>query len=338
MSGNMSATGMTRLASVRRALSSGSILIVMLVLVVVSTLLSPVFLTWGNVFNLLRQMSPVILITMGMLFVVLTGNIDLSLGSVAALSGVMVAVALDRWHIGFENAWLGLIVCALVGVATGALCGLASGLLVSRFKMMSFIATLAVGMIASGLAYQITHGHPIRIPEDSAAGWLLLDFGSLAVPLVGIPWPVVVAIVLIAICAWAQKYTAFGRLCIATGSNRAAVLYAGQSAEKHELGSFMISGIMAAVGGIILTRAAVASPAAGTGYELDAIAGCVIGGASLAGGRGSVLKALVGILIIGLIGNILDLLSVPAFPQKIIKGVIIIAAVLMQMATARKKN
>jgi ribose transport system permease protein len=319
-------------------LSSGSILIVLLVLVVASTLLSPVFLTFGNVFNLLRQMSPVILITMGMLFVILTGNIDLSLGSVAALSGVMVAVAIDRWHIGQANAYVGLIVAALIGVATGAVSGLVSGTLVSRFKMMSFIATLAVGMIASGLAYQITQGHPIRIPEDSAAGLLLLDFGSLSVPALRIPWPVVVAIILIAVCAWVQKYTAFGRLCIATGSNRAAVLYAGQSPEKHELGSFVISGVMAAIGGIILTRAAVASPASGTGYELDAIAGCVIGGASLAGGKGSVLKALVGILIIGLIGNILDLLSVPAFPQKIIKGVIIIVAVLMQMATGRKKN
>ena len=322
--------------SFKKILIEGNLILIIVVLMVVSTMLSPVFLTPDNIFNLLRQLSPYFLITIGMLFVILTGNIDLSQGSTMALGGVMAAVALTNWNIGQTDPVFSPILIMLICVAVGAASGFITGFLVARLKMMSFVATLAMGMVNSGIAYMITDGHPIRVPQDSLAAQTLLQFGAGGVG--GIHWPIILVAVIIVFFAWMLKFTAFGRLCQATGSNSSAVMLAGQNVQKYQLSTFVISGSLAALAGVILvTRAAVAAPNAGTGYELDAIAGCVIGGASLAGGKGTVILAIIGMLVIGLIGNILDLLSVPAFPQKTIKGVIIIAAVLMQMATQQKK-
>jgi ribose transport system permease protein len=323
--------------SFKKILINGNLILIIIVLMVVSTILSPVFLTPANIFNLFRQLTPYFLITIGMLFVILTGNIDLSQGATMALGGVMVAVALTNWNIGQTDPVFSPILIMLIAVAVGVGSGFITGFLVARLQMMSFVATLAMGLVNGGIAYMITDGHPIRVPQDSLAGQTLLEFGAGGIS--GFHWPIILVIVVIAVFSWLLKFTAFGRLCQATGSNSSAVLLAGQNVQKFQLSSFVISGGLSALAGAILvTRAAVAAPNAGTGYELDAIAACVIGGASLAGGKGTVLQAIIGMLIIGLIGNILDLLSVPAFPQKVIKGVIIIAAVLMQMATSQKRK
>jgi len=325
-----------RKTGVKEIMTKYNLIIILVILCVVSACLSPVFLSVKNIFNLLRQQSPYILITIGMLYVVLTGNIDLSQGNIIALSGVATVYAINEWGWGYTSA-LGILPAVLLGVVVGGVSGLLNGFLTSKLKMMSFVATLAVGMICSGLAYLITNGHPIRIDSDSVSGTLLSNFGAKGIPGINFPWPVVVVIIVVIVMFIIQKYTFYGRLVIASGSNPIALHLAGQDVDLIKMMTFVISGILAALAGIIIAgRTAVAAPNAGSGYEMDSVAGCVIGGASLAGGKGTVLRSVAGVLALGLIGNILDLLSVPAYPQKIIKGVIIIAAVLLQQSMDEK--
>lgn len=305
-----------------------NIYIMLVALVVASTLLSEHFLTVQNIHNLLRQLAPLALVSIGMLLVVLTGGIDLSVGSVAAIGGMGVAMAMPA--LPFDGG-LALLLCVLGAVLFGAALGAVNGLLVSGFGMASFVATLAMMTMARGLAYMLSNGQPVRFPRDLPTAQILTGFGAKGLPGLGTPWPVVAALAIVLLFIFLLRRTSWGRLTVATGSNETAVRLAGLPVWRFKFLAYTICGGLSALAGIMVTaRTAVGTPVTGVGLELDAIAACVIGGALLSGGRGTVTHTMIGVLILGLIGNIMNLMSVPAYPQQIIKGVIIILAVLLQ--------
>ena len=305
-----------------------NIVFMLIALLIASSMLTDAFFTTQNAFNLLRQLAPLMLVSIGMLLVILTGGIDLSVGSVAAVGGMVVAMALPAAP--FDGA-VGLLICVVAAVAAGLALGAVTGIFVSIFRMAPFIASLAMMTIARGLAYLISNGQPVRFPRDLGSAQLLTGFGSRGLPGLGLPWPVVLIILLILAFIFIMRKTTYGRLTVATGSNEIAVRLAGISEVKYKFLAYFLCGGLSALAGVVATsRAGVGTPVTGLGLELDAIAACVIGGALLSGGKGTVINTVIGVIILGLIGNIMNLLSVPAYPQQIIKGGIIVLAVLLQ--------
>ena len=292
-----------------------STIFVFIFMVIISTLLSDVFLTERNIFNLLRQVSGLGIVSMGMLLVILTGGIDLSVGSIAALSSVIVATLLGD---------MALLPALLLTFGACILVGSVSGFLVANRNMAPFVATLALMTVARGLAFMISKGAPIMTSDDTLAA-----FGSTY--WLSIPLPVFAMLLVFIITALVLRFTAFGRIVTATGSNETAVRLAGIRVSYYKFAVYAICGLFCAIAGVISTsRTGVGSPIVGSGMELDAIAAVVIGGASLSGGRGSAVNTLLGVLILGMIGNIMNLMNVPGYPQQVIQGLIIIVAVLIQ--------
>jgi len=290
---------------------------IFLIMLLISALVSDVFFTSANLFNLIRQVTPVGIISMGMLLVILTGGIDLSVGSIVAMAGVLCAL--------FTRT-MPLPLSVIASLSCGLLIGCLSGYLVSVHKMAPFIATLALMSIVRGLGFIFSKGAPILVNENASA---LTDFGSGS--LLGFPNPAYVLALTFAITAVLLKYNVFGRIVIAIGSNEEAVRLSGIKVSAYKFSVYAITGVLSALAGIITTaRTAVGSPVMGVGMELDVIATVVIGGASLNGGKGSAVNTLLGVLILGMIGNIMNLMNIPAYSQQVIKGLIIILAVLLQ--------
>ncbi|MBC5649211.1 ABC transporter permease [Christensenella tenuis] len=298
--------------------------IIFLVAVLICIAISPDFFTPTNIVNIGRQYAGLIIVSMGMLFVILTGGIDLSVGSIVALGSVITATCLV--------AGMSLGVAMMIALLCGILCGIITGVLVSYAKMAPFIASMAMMTMARGVAFVISNGSPIPTPEGSI---IWLGTGAVGV----IPTLVIIAVAVVVAFWFMQNYTSFGRIVIAIGSNETAVRLAGIRVKLYKTGVYVISGLCCALAGILLcSRTAIGSPVVGEGMELDAIAACVIGGASLSGGEGSAVKAVIGVLILALIGNIMNLLAVPSYPQDIIKGIIIVASVLLQTLTSSNKK
>jgi ribose transport system permease protein len=290
---------------------------IFLVMLVISALASDAFFTPANLFNLIRQVTPVGIISMGMLLVIMTGGIDLSVGSVVAMVGVLCALFTHMMPLPLA------ILAALIG---GLLVGSLSGYLVAYHKMAPFIATLALMSIVRGLGFIFSKGAPI-IVDDRAE--VLTDFGSGS--FLGIPNPAWILFVVFGITAILLRYHAFGRIVIAIGSNEEAVRLSGIRVPAYKFSVYAIAGGLSAIAGIILTaRTSVGAPVTGVAMELDVIAAVVIGGASLMGGKGSAINTLLGVFILGMIGNIMNLMTIPAYSQQVIKGLIIIFAVLLQ--------
>ena len=311
-------------------------IVILIILIIVSSMLSEVFFTQNNIFNLLRQLVPLTLASLGMLMVILTGGIDLSVGSVTALGGMIAGAVISNYNM---TSYGGLIVVICIVLLGGFLVGAITGFFVIGLKMAPFVATLATMTMARGAAYMISFGPPIRLPANQPATNFLAAFGSKAEPLFGIPWPVIMAIVVILIFIFITRNTVFGRLVIASGSNETAVRLAGITVNKYKFFSYAICGMLCVAGGLVTTsRVAVAAPAIASGMELDAIAACVIGGASLSGGKGTVPNTIIGVLVLGLITNVMSLMSIPAYPQQVIKGVIIVLAVFLQHLTTNEKT
>lgn len=305
----------------------------LLLMCVAMAFLSENFLTTANFFNVLRQTSVNLCIAVGMTLVILTGGIDLSVGSVLALSG---AVAAGLAHQGFSVEGANLFVgftfwgCCFAALIIGAVFGCFNGLLVTRFKVPPFVATLGVMTIARGLTMLYTGGFPITNLgggfEFVGTGWLL-----------GIPMPVWIAVVIIVIFAFFLKKTRTGRYIYAIGGNEKASLLSGIRVDRVVLLVYTLAGILAAVAGVLVTsRLDSAQPNAGSGYELDAIAAVVIGGGSLSGGRGTIVGTVIGALIIGVLNNGLVLLNVSPFWQQVVKGFVILLAVIMDRYSAKK--
>lgn len=314
--------------SLQRLFLEHNALVMLVLLAIVASVLSPDFFTYQNLGNLLRQLTPLLLVSIGMLIVILTAGIDLSVASVAAVGGIVVAMTLNVMPV---EGGLGLLLAVTVAVASGVLMGLVTGTFIAYFRMAPFIATLAMMTVGRGLAFILSNGQPQRLDDKLTSAQWLRDFGRLADGVLGIPWPVWLAILVTIIFALILRYNTYGRLTIASGSNETAVRLAGIPVERYKLAAYGICGGLAALAGVVIaSRSGVAAPSAGMALELDAIAACVIGGALLTGGKGTIFYTVVGVLVLGLIGNIMNLLSVPAYPQQIIKGAIIVIAVLLQ--------
>ncbi|MFE7132637.1 substrate-binding domain-containing protein [Streptomyces sp. NPDC057638] len=307
--------------AVRRALLDNGALSALIVLVVALSLLSGDFLTTQNLLNVGVQASVTAILAFGVTFVIVTAGIDLSVGSVAALSATVLA-----WLATSEGVPVGIAVPVAIG--TGVLCGLVNGALVAYGKLPPFIATLAMLSVGRGLALVISQGSPLSFPEpvsrlgDTLGGWL--------------PVPVLVMVAMGLLTALVLNRTYPGRSMYAIGGNEEAARLSGLPVTRHKLVVYALSGLFAAVAGVVLAaRLDSAQPQAAQGYELDAIAAVVIGGASLAGGVGRASGTLIGALILAVLRNGLNLLSVSAFWQQVVIGVVIALAVLLDSVRRR---
>ena len=289
------------------------ILIVLLVLLILMSTFAPNFNRVDNLLNIARSISVNAILAAGMTFVILTSGIDLSVGSIVAVSGVISVVA--------AMAGIPAPLAILAGVGVGALCGLLNGVLTAYLALAPFIVTLGTMTFLRGMAYTITEGQPI---VSSSLSFRELGNGYLA----GIPVPVIIMLVVYLLAWFILERTRFGRHIYAVGGNAQAARLAGVRVKRVLAAVYMIAGICAGLAGIIFAaRVISAQPTAGTGYELDAIAAVVLGGTSLAGGRGLIIGTLIGSIILGVLSTGLILLSVPFFTQLLIKGIVIILAV-----------
>ncbi|MDR0712573.1 MAG: ribose ABC transporter permease [Prevotellaceae bacterium] len=310
-------------------------LIALALLLAAMTLLSDKFATSENMLNVMRQISVNLCISVGMTLVILTGGIDLSVGSILAFSGA-VAAGLMKNGIEVEGAnfFIGFtfLGSALAALAAGAALGWFNGWMITRFKVPPFVATLAMLTIARGCTMLYTNGFPITGLGSSFAfvgtGWLL-----------GVPMPVWIAVAVIAIFAFLVRKTRTGRYIYAIGGNEKAALLSGVNVKRVKVTVYMIAGALSAVAGLLVTaRLDSAQPNAGSGYELDSIAAVVIGGTSLNGGKGSIFGTVVGAMIIGVLNNGLVLLNVSPFWQQVIKGLVILLAVVIDKLSSREKS
>ncbi|MFC2969512.1 ribose ABC transporter permease [Acidimangrovimonas pyrenivorans] len=302
-----------------RALGTQKSLIGLLILMAVITVLSPHFLTTSNLLIVLRQTSINAIIAFGMTFVILTAGIDLSVGSVLALTGAVCAALI--------GANFSLPVVLVATLALGAALGAVSGLIVSVGRVQPFIATLVAMTALRGATLVFSGGRPIDAGEGAAADAFWHIGGGYVL---GIPVPVIIAGLVFLICWFVLSQMRFGRYVYAVGGGEQVARLAGIDAGRVKVAVYAISGLMAALAGIVLTaRLQSAQPTAGTSYELDAIAAVVVGGTSLMGGRGTLFGTLVGALIIGVLNNALNLLDVSSYYQMIAKGAVILLAVLV---------
>ena len=292
------------------------------VLILIVSVLNPSFLDPANLMNLLRQISINGLIAFGMTFVILTGGIDLSVGSTLALSSALAA--------GMMASGVHPIIAIIVGVMIGAILGAFNGLMVAKGKLAPFIVTLATMTIYRGLTLVFTEGKPITGLGDSYA-FQLFGKGYF----LGIPVPAVTMLIAFFVLWFMLNKMSFGRQTYAIGGNEKAAVISGVKTERVKVFIYAISGMLAALAGMILmSRLNSAQPTAGQTYEMDAIAAVVLGGTSLAGGKGKISGTLIGVLIIGILNNGMNLLGISAFYQQVVKGVVILIAVLLDRKKA----
>lgn len=306
--------------NVSRILQRYGTIAILVVLVIVAASMSNVFLTERNILNVLRQISGSSLMAVGMLFVILTRGIDLSVGSVAALGSVVSAILIPQYGTGLSVA---------AALLAGAACGAGAGILVAYLKLPPFVTTLAVMTIARGASMIFSGGQPIVMGESGAA---MTAFGSGS--LASIPYPVLLMAVVFLIAGTVLMFTRYGRLVKAIGSNSEAVRLSGIPVAGYIMSVYVISGVLAAAAGMISSsRTGVGSANIGVGAELDAIAAVVIGGASLMGGRGGAFNTFIGVIVLGIIANMMNLARVPGYHQQVFMGCIIIGAMLLQYAS-----
>ncbi len=290
------------------------IYLILVVFALTLTLLSNRFLTLQNLSNVMRQVATLTLISVGLLTTVTTGKVDLTIGAFSGLAGALFA----RWSIQF-----GVIPALLMGFGVALVWGLLNGFLVTRGKSLDVIVTLAMMMIAQGLTLLYTNGRPvIGFPEQ------IRFLGDADVA--GIPMLVVVALMMMTIIHVMLRYTAFGRELYAIGGNQEAARLSGIPATRRIITAYVISALLSALAGLVLIgRVASAQPTAGVGDEFSAVGAVLIGGASMSGGVGTVSGTLAGVLILGMISNGLNLLHVNPYFQYVVKGLIILFAILM---------
>lgn len=299
-------------------------LAVMCIFLAVFPATSSSFLTPKNLFNILRQISTNMLLACGMTMVIILGGIDLSVGSIIALSGVLSAGCVARYG-------LPIPVALLVGVLVGLLIGCINGGIIALTTIPPFIVTLATMNVARGLAKVYTGGSPVRVVTKE---WQFLGAGYIG----PVPVPVIIMIVVVIITAFIMNRTKMGRHIYAVGGNAQAAVFSGIKVSKVKFFVHAFSGVMAGLAGIILaSRMYSGQPTAGEGAEMDAIAAVVVGGTSMAGGSGKIGGTVIGALIIGILNNGLNLLNVNSFWQDVVKGIVILLAVLIDYFRTKKK-
>lgn len=294
----------------------------LLILAIAMAILSPVFLTTQNLMNVGTQAAVVAILAFGQTFVIVSAGIDLSVGSLAALSAIVTGYSATNLGL---PAWVAI----LLGIATGCAAGLVSGLLISYGRLPAFIATMAMLSVGRGLALVLSNGIPVRQPSQVAffgstlGGWL--------------PVPLLIMVILGVLAAFILNRTYLGRCMYAIGGNEDAARLSGINVARQKLIIYALSGTFSAIAGLVLAgRLVSGQPQAASGYELDAIAAVVIGGASLAGGKGRAFGTFIGALVLAVIRNGLNLLNVSSFWQQVVIGIVIALAVLTD--TLRRKS
>jgi len=327
-------TNESRIQQVLVVLARFKSLVALFILCLVISLSTDKFLTVDNAWNVMRQISVNICIATGMTLVILTAGIDLSVGSVLALAGA-VSAGLLKEGLSYPgaNLFIGftLLGAVLGGIVVGILLGWINGWAITAFKVPPFVATLAMLTIARGLTFLWTNGFPISNLGASynyiGTGWFL-----------GIPLPVWISGIIVLVAIVLTQRTRLGRYIYAIGGNETAAKLSGIRVNRVKRAVYVIAGALAAAGGVIATaRLDSAQPNAGASYELDAIAAVVIGGTSLSGGRGSIAGTVLGAIIIGVLNNGLVLLNVSPFWQQVVKGLVILLAVIIDRATAKSE-
>lgn len=308
--------------NVKQQLAKYKSLIGLVLLCIVITFVTPNFITLTNITNVFTQVSVNAIIAIGMTFVILTGGIDLSVGSTLAISGSLAASIIKSTG----NVPLAVLVASLVGISVG----LINGLLISKGKLQAFIVTLATMTIFRGLTLVFTDGTPIsKLPE----AFVNVGNGKIGF----MPIPIIITVVVAVLAIYLLSKTRFGRYLYALGGNEDSARLSGINTSKIKVLAYVISGFAASIAGVIITsRIGSASPNAGMGFELDAIAAVVIGGTSLAGGEGRITGTIIGALVIGVLNNGLNLMNVSPFYQSIVKGLVILIAVLLDRKSRKK--
>ncbi|WP_423245055.1 ABC transporter permease [Heliorestis acidaminivorans] len=300
------------------AKSYNGVFLALIGLIILFSFLSPHFLQTNNLLTILAQVSIIAILAYGMTFVLMIGEIDLSVGSIVALCGIVLGVMLSSG----QSAFVSIVIVLVVG----ALAGLLNGMISAKFRIPTFIVTVATMGIFRGIGYAITDARPIQIDNPFI---LYLGNGKIFDL---IPVPVVIVLLLLIIAHVVLSKTKFGRQAKIVGGNRVAAEYVGINIKRLQMKIFMITGLAAAVSSILLSaRLYSAQPNVAVGYELDAIAATVLGGTSLSGGYGTVIGTFIGALIMGVINNGMNLIGMPYFYQQIVKGLIIIIAVYIDV-------
>jgi ribose/xylose/arabinose/galactoside ABC-type transport system permease subunit len=300
-------------------------LAVLLFMIVIASAISPVFLSAVNFRNLVVQVAVNMIVSMGMFLVILTGGIDLSVGSVVAVSGVFCAGFMRNMPMPLVLSSV-LVFCMAIGAF--------NGIIVSGLKIAPFIVTLGMMSFARGIAFWYTKSLPVAWLSYNGAEFLyVVGTGNVGgIPILALIWLVMIIITFIIL-----RFTIIGRIIYCIGGNETAVRLSGLNVTLWKIFPYLFSGFCTGLGGIVLAaRLGVGSPTSGSSLEMDSIAAVVIGGTSFNGGIGSVSGVIIGVFVLGIINNILDLMNVPSYPQMMLKGVIIVTAVIL--SKIREKN
>lgn len=315
---------MTKKKDMGKVIRQFGLVFVVLFIVILMSFLSPVFMTKNNIMNVLRQISMNGILAVGMTFVILTGGIDLSVGSVVGITGVICGSFLEK-----GMNW-GL--ACLLSLAIALLYGVINGYLIAYVGFQPFIATLSTMTIGRGFALAYSDGKPYTIRD---AHFISIGQGSV----LGIPVPIILLVLVCLLGLVILNMTTFGRYVFALGGNKSAAKLSGVRTKKMEMMVYVLSSVCACVVGMILAaRISSGQPTAGESYEMDAIAATAIGGTSMSGGIGSLSGTILGFVIIGLLSNSMNLMNINSFYQQIVKGLLIIAAVFLDMKSKGKKN
>lgn len=307
----------------KQILKKFSTLIILLVLVVIFSIASPNFLRINNILNVLRQVAVISMLTAGMTYVIISGGMDLTVGAYLGLTGVLAAKFMGAVGLPVPVAViLTMLVVTLLGIVTGSL--------IVGLDVSAIVITLGMMTVVRGLAYIISGGLPVYdIPESI----VFLGQGYV----MGIPVPVIVMLVIVVIMGLILKYSYFGRYVYAIGGNVEAAKLAGVSVNKITISLYGISAFLASIAGIVLTgRISSGAPASGTGTEMDVVTAVVIGGVSVNGGKGSMLGAFLGAVIMGILSNGLTIMNINEYYQQVVKGIVLILAVAFDVLANRE--
>jgi len=301
------------------------IFIVFIAICLIISFISPQFLTVSNWTIIITQVSINALLAFGVTFVIITGGIDLSLGSIVAVAGVSAAM------LAHPNSYP-VILPIVIGLLAGLLIGAFNGFIITKSKIAPFIVTLGTMTIGRGLALILSNGRPVSNLSDS---FVFIGSGKI----LGIPFLIIILLFMFILCSVILNKTILGRYIYAVGGNEQAARASGINVNQVKMAVYSISGLLAGLAGILLTsRITTGQPNAGAGFELDAIAAVVIGGTSTTGGKGSIAGTLIGVLLIGVINNSLDLLNVTSYYQQVVMGVIIIGAVVLDSLNQKSNS
>ncbi len=309
-----------------RFLSDYVIIVPIIVLIVVFGISGPNFLTGGNAMNVLRQVSMVAILAAGQFFIICTGELDISLGSLVSLGGIIFAKGMVDWG-------MHPLPAALATFAVCLVCGLLNGVMVTRFRIPSFVATLGMQYIGSGLCYVLTNAYPVsNIPAEIA--WIGRGY------LGSVPWPVILMLAVFVLITFISQKTKFGRFVYAVGGNQEAAHLSGIPVSLIKNAVFLIGGFSSALVGIILvSRLNSGQPGGGTGMEFQTVIACVMGGVSLTGGKGKAQGVILGAIFVGILTNGMTLLDVNSYYQKVIQGVVLVLAIGVDVyKTQRQAN